>query len=57
MTLSLDPVTLLPIRPDGMTDEQYKEELPDPITERYLQYLRGIKNRKGPDDCRIPISK
>ncbi|KAG4027176.1 hypothetical protein MFRU_032g00420 [Monilinia fructicola] len=51
----LDSVTLQPIRPDGITDEQFKRSLPDNKTEHILQYLRGIKNRKQVKDRIIPI--
>lgn len=53
----LDSVTLQPIRPDGITDEQFKRSLPDNKTEHILQYLRGIKNRKQVKDRIIPISE
>ncbi|KAF7888835.1 hypothetical protein EAF00_009135 [Botryotinia globosa] len=46
--ISFDPYTLLPVRPDGITDEQFAQGCPDEKTERYLQYLRGIKNRDDP---------
>ncbi|KAM0124315.1 hypothetical protein ACHAP3_010457 [Botrytis cinerea] len=45
---SLDPVTLLPIKPDGMTQEEFERTLPDQKTERYLAYIRGLKKRKSP---------
>lgn len=50
-TARFDPVTLQPIRPDGMTDEEFERTLPDSKTERFLIYLRGMRNRKGPEDC------
>ncbi|KAB8289845.1 hypothetical protein EYC80_010477 [Monilinia laxa] len=51
----LDASTLQPIRPDGVTDEQFKRSLPDNKTEHFLQYLRGIKNRNQVKDRIIPI--
>ncbi|RAL60575.1 hypothetical protein DID88_009771 [Monilinia fructigena] len=51
----LDVSTSQPLRPDGVTDEQFKRSLPDNRTERFLQYLRGIKNRKQVKDRIIPI--
>ncbi|TGO50282.1 hypothetical protein BCON_0187g00170 [Botryotinia convoluta] len=45
--IGLDPDSLLLVRPDGITDEQFKQGCPDEKTERYLQYLRGIKDRKS----------
>ncbi|TGO84198.1 hypothetical protein BPOR_0536g00060 [Botrytis porri] len=45
---SLDPVSLLPIKPDGMTQEEFERTKPDQKTERYLAYLRGLKKRKPP---------
>ncbi|APA15046.1 hypothetical protein sscle_14g098160 [Sclerotinia sclerotiorum 1980 UF-70] len=47
---SLDPVTLQPIKPNGMTQEEFERTLPDKKTERYLEYIRGLKNRKSPDE-------
>ncbi|KAF7921887.1 uncharacterized protein EAE97_011178 [Botrytis byssoidea] len=55
VNISFDPETLMPIRPDGITDEQFKQGCPDEKTERYLQYLRGIKNREQPDQSIISV--
>lgn len=54
---SLDPVTLLPIKPDGMTQEEFERTLPDQKTERYLTYIRGLKKRKSPAEFTSHISK
>ena len=54
---SLDPVTLLPIKPDGMTQEEFERTLPDQKTERYLAYIRGLKKRKSPAEFTSHISK
>ena len=54
---SLDPVTLLPIKPDGMTQEEFERILPDQKTERYLAYIRGLKKRKSPAEFTSHISK
>ncbi|KAF7944035.1 hypothetical protein EAE96_010445 [Botrytis aclada] len=51
--IGLDPDSLLPVRPEGITDEQFRQNCPDEETERYLQYLRGIKDRKRPEECII----
>ncbi|KAF7905680.1 hypothetical protein EAE99_012041 [Botrytis elliptica] len=53
--ICLDPYSLLPIRPDGITDEQYKQGFPDEKTERYLQYLRGIKDRESPNQSILSV--
>lgn len=53
----LDAETLQPIRPDGITDEQFKKSLPDNKIQRFLQYLRGIKDRKQAKDRIIPTSE
>ncbi|TGO10039.1 hypothetical protein BTUL_0146g00170 [Botrytis tulipae] len=57
VTISLDSHSLLPIRPDGITDEQFKQGCPDEKSERYLKYLRGIKNRISSEHKIIPASK
>ncbi|TEY45869.1 hypothetical protein BOTCAL_0326g00140 [Botryotinia calthae] len=41
--IRFDPNSLLPVRPDGITDEQCRQGCPDEKTEHYLKYLRGIK--------------
>ncbi|KAF5871507.1 uncharacterized protein Bfra_008026 [Botrytis fragariae] len=51
MATFLDNKTLQPIRLEGVTQEQFKQSLPSQTTERYLQYLRGVKGRKDAKDC------
>ncbi|KAF7921889.1 uncharacterized protein EAE97_011180 [Botrytis byssoidea] len=47
---SFDPVTLQPVKPNGMTQEDFESTLPDDKTERYLVYIRGLKDRKSPTE-------
>ncbi|THV49563.1 hypothetical protein BGAL_0189g00160 [Botrytis galanthina] len=51
MATFLDNKTLQPIRLEGVTQEQFKQSLPSQTTERYLQYLRGVKGRKDAKEC------
>lgn len=57
MTTFLDNKTLQPIRLEGVTQEQFKQSLPSQTTERYLQYLRGVKGRKDAKECIVSTSK
>lgn len=53
----LDSTTLQPIKLDGVTEEQFQQSLPDKVTKRYLQYLRGVKGRKEAKDSIVSASK